>query len=122
MRRTASRRSSSERSQRMALNPESAATWAIPRPMVPAPTTPMVSTLEVLGSCRARPDALSGNDRIFRNLLPVGDPILHLQSPGDCVVADFRRESFADIVVVAFFEAELAVPLVLARAGPAEEG
>src|ERR1041385_9203951 len=93
MRRTASVRSSSERSHRMALNPESAATWAIPRPMVPAPTTPIVSTLELVASCGARPDALSGDDRIFRNLLPVGDPLRDFQSPGDCVVRSEEHTS-----------------------------
>src|SRR5947209_933211 len=93
----------------------------MPRPMVPAPTIP--STFIIVGRNYGGGGSSSStrDDRVFRNLLPIGDPLGNRKPPAIGVVLYFLRERPAHVVVIARLEAEFPVAFVLAGAGPSED-
>src|SRR5258708_2931251 len=88
----------------------------MPRPIVPAPTIPIVAiTAGGIGAKSSR------NDGVFRHLLPIGYPLGNLQAPCVRIILNLPRERPADFVIIAFLQSEFSVTLVLSRPRPSED-
>src|SRR5260221_7826972 len=88
----------------------------MPRPIVPAPTIPIVAiTAGGIGENSSR------NDGVFRHLLPIRYPLGNLQTPRVRILLHLVGERPAHFVIIALFQPEFPVTLVLSRPRPAED-